>query len=96
MSTTFQVDTEAIAAAAGDVHRISGAVEAQVAAMMARLDALQGAWRGEASGRFQAVAAEWRATQARVRESLEHVGQTLALAGRQYESAEQHNAALFR
>lgn len=96
MSNQFQVDTERIGAAAGDVARISADIDAQVAAMTALLGSLQDAWRGEAAGRFQAVAAEWRATQVRVRASLDHVGRLLAQAGQQYAAAEQQNAALFR
>lgn len=95
MSSQFQVDTERIAAAAGDVQRISADIEGEVAAMMARLTALQDAWRGEASGRFQGVVAEWRGTQARVRESLDLISRALGQAGQQYAAAEQQNAAMF-
>lgn len=96
MSSQFQVDTERIGAAAGDVARISSEIDTQVAAMTATLTALQDAWRGEASGRFQAVAAEWRGTQVRVRAALDQIGRLLATAGQQYAAAEQQNAALFR
>ncbi len=96
MSSQFQVDTERIGAASGDVARISADIEGQVAAMMSRLTSLQDAWRGEASGRFQEVAHEWRGTQARVRESLDHIARALSQAGQQYAAAEQQNAAMFR
>jgi early secretory antigenic target protein ESAT-6 len=96
MSSQFQVDTDRISAASGDVSRISADIESQVAAMMARLTSLQDAWRGEASGRFQGVVHEWRGTQARVRESLDHISQALNQAGQQYAAAEQQNAAMFR
>ncbi len=43
MAAQFQVDTERIAAAAGDVARISAELEGQVATMMARLTSLQDA-----------------------------------------------------
>ena len=96
MSTQFQVDTDRIQAAAGDVHRISAEVDRQVAAMMGRLTSLQDAWRGQAAARFQEVATEWRGTQAQVREALDHISRLLAQAGQQYAAAEQRNAALFR
>ena len=73
MSSQFQVDTARIGAVAGDVQRISAEIEASVAAMMARLGGLQDAWQGEAAARFQGVVQEWRGTQSRVRESLEHI-----------------------
>ena len=96
MSSQFQVDTTRIGAASGDVQRISAEIESSVATMMARLTDLQDAWRGEASTRFQGVAQEWRATQTRVRDSLEHISRLLGQAGQQYAAAEQQNAALFR
>ena len=67
MSSQFQVDTDRITAASGDITRIGAEIDAQVSAMMARLTGLQDAWRGTAATRFQGVATEWRGTQARVR-----------------------------
>jgi WXG100 family type VII secretion target len=95
MSSRYQVDTARIGAAAGDVHRISAEVDSSVAAMMARLTGLQDAWQGEAAARFQAVAHEWRSTQTRVRESLEHISRLLGQAGQQYAAAEQQNTSMF-
>jgi early secretory antigenic target protein ESAT-6 len=95
MSNQFQVDTDRIAAASGDINRIGADIDTQVAAMMARLTGLQDAWRGTASSRFQAVAHEWRGTQARVREALGEISHLLAQAGQQYAAAEQQNTSMF-
>lgn len=95
MSSQFQVDTDRITAASGDITRIGAEIDAQVGAMMARLSALQDAWTGSAASRFQGVANDWRSTQARVRESLEHISRLLAQAGQQYAAAEQRNASMF-
>jgi WXG100 family type VII secretion target len=95
MSSQFQVDTDRITAASGDISRISADIEAQVSAMMARLAGLQDAWRGSAATRFQAVTHEWRGTQGRVREALEQISHVLAHAGQQYAAAEQQNTAMF-
>jgi WXG100 family type VII secretion target len=95
MSSSFQVDTERITAASGDIARISADIDAQVGAMMSRLTGLQDAWRGSAASRFQNVAHEWRGTQARVRDALDHIGRLLATAGREYAAAEQQNTAMF-
>ena len=57
MATQFQVDTERIQAASADIARISGEIDGQVTAMMARLVGLQDAWTGTASARFQGVVA---------------------------------------
>jgi early secretory antigenic target protein ESAT-6 len=95
MSSQFQVDTDRITAASGDIARIGAEIDAQVSAMMARLTGLQDAWRGSAATRFQGVATEWRGTQARVRESLDQISRLLAQAGQQYAAAEQQNTSMF-
>jgi 6 kDa early secretory antigenic target len=95
MSSQFTVDTDRIQAASGDIQRISADIESQVAAMMGKLGALQEAWKGSASDRFQGVVTEWRGTQSRVRESLEHISRALQQAGSQYAQAEQQNTSMF-
>jgi WXG100 family type VII secretion target len=95
MGTQFHVDTGRLQAAAGDIARISGEIDSQVAAMMGRLQSLQDAWTGTASSRFQSLAAEWQATQRQVRTSLDSIGQVLATAGVQYAEAEAHALRMF-
>ena len=95
MSAQFTVDTERITAASGDITRISGEIDAQVGAMMGRLTALQGAWTGTASGRFQSLVAEWQATQRQVRTALDSIGGVLAAAGAQYAETEARTVRLF-
>jgi 6 kDa early secretory antigenic target len=95
MSAQFTVDTERIQAASGDIARISGEIDAQVGAMMGRLTALQGAWTGTASTRFQALVAEWQGTQRQVRASLDSIGGVLAAAGAQYAETEAQTVRLF-
>ena len=95
MSNHFAVDTARIAAASGDIERIAGSVEAEVRAMMATLVALQDCWQGSASGRFQAVMQDWKATEERVTTSLQQVSSTLRLTGQDYEQVEQANQMRF-
>ncbi|HET7763089.1 MAG TPA: WXG100 family type VII secretion target [Phycicoccus sp.] len=95
MAAQFQVDTERITAAAGDVARISGQIEGEVAQMLARLTGLQDAWTGSASAQFQGVVAQWRATQQQVRESLDSIGHVLAAAGAQYAETEAQAVRMF-
>lgn len=96
MSTQFQVDTQQISGAAGDIRRMSAQIESDVAGMMSRLTALQGAWRGSAASGFQEVVTGWNATQRQVRESLDQIEAALSRAGLQYADVETSNAALFR
>ncbi|GAA4728181.1 hypothetical protein GCM10025782_28670 [Pedococcus ginsenosidimutans] len=95
MAAQFQVDTEQIQAASGDIARISGEIDAQVTAMMGRLNGLQGAWTGTASARFQALVAEWQGTQRQVRASLDSIGGVLAAAGAQYAETEAQTLRMF-
>ncbi|HEX5521828.1 MAG TPA: WXG100 family type VII secretion target [Pedococcus sp.] len=95
MATQFQVDTERIQAASADIARISGEIEGQVNTMMARLVALQDAWTGQASARFQGVVGEWQGTQRQVRGGLDAIGSVLAAAGAQYAETEANAVRLF-
>ena len=91
----FTVDTERIHAASGDIGRIAAEIEQSVAAMMARLHALQSSWSGAASSEFQAAVSEWQSVQARVRENLATIGTLTARAGSSYQSTEDSVRGLF-
>ena len=95
MSAQFTVDTERIAAASGDIARLSADIEGQVGIMMHRLTALQEAWTGSASVQFQGVVGQWRGTQQQVRASLDSIGQVLGAAGVQYAEAEAQATRMF-
>ena len=93
--TRFQVDSEAVATATARVRATIGRIQGEVGAMHAQLDELQGSWSGSAAGAFQSVVAEWKATQARVEDSLAAIAAALAHAGAQYAETEEANARLF-
>ena len=95
MATQFQVDTDRISAASGDIARISGEIEAQVAQMLARLTALQDAWKGGAATQFHGVVTQWQGTQRQVQASLDSIGQVLGAAGAQYAETEAQNMRMF-
>ena len=95
MAAQFQVDTDRISAAAGDIARISAEIERQVGVMMARLTGLQDAWTGSASAQFQGVVGEWRGTQHQVRAALDSIGQVLGAAGSRYAAAEAEAVRMF-
>lgn len=95
MSATFQVDTERIQSASGDISAISGEIESLVATMLSRLTALQDAWTGSAANRFQGVVQEWQGTQQHVKASLDSIGVALGQAGTHYAEAEAANERMF-
>ena len=73
----------------------SSASRAEVQALLGQLTSLEGSWSGQASVAFQAVVADWRATQQRVEESLVGITTALGSAGQQYAEIEQANVRLF-
>ena len=95
MAAQFQVDTERIQAASGDIARISSEIEGQVAQMLSRLTALQDAWKGGAATQFHGVVTQWQGTQRQVQTSLDSIGQVLAAAGAQYAETEAQNMRMF-
>lgn len=91
----FQVDSQAVAAASGSVRSSAASVASEVDRMMRNLLDLQSTWKGQASSQFSACADEWRATQERVRQSLEHISQALGNAATNYDEVEQSNTRMF-
>jgi len=91
----FSVDGEAVLAASATATATIPRVQADVAALLASLTALENSWGGTAATAFQSVVAEWRATQQRVDEVLLSITQALAAAGRQYLDVEHANARMF-
>lgn len=91
----YVVDSDAIDAARAAAHGTVGRIQADVAALHAQLQALQDSWSGGASTAFQAVAADWRATQQQVEESLRQITIALQTASQQYVDVESANMRLF-
>lgn len=86
--SSFTVNTERIAGSASDISQISEEVESSVSAMMSRLTQLQSEWTGAASGSFQELVTDWRATQRTVKESLDDISRVLREAGETYSTTE--------
>lgn len=93
--TRYQIDSDAVAAATSAVQAAAGRIQADVNGLHAQLVNLQSSWTGQAAAAFQAVVADWTATQRRVEESLGLINASLAQAGQQYAEIEMHNARLF-
>ena len=91
----FAVDSEALAAKSAEVQGTIERLRADVNGMQAGLASLSEIWRGSASSNFQLLVTDWRATQARVEESLDSIDQALAFASAQYAETEAANTSLF-
>jgi WXG100 family type VII secretion target len=93
--TRYEVDSAQVIQAGAAVQASAQQIGDEVDRMMRHLLDLQGSWRGQAATSFQGVIGDWRATQERVRASLEDIQRALALAGRQYAEVESTTAAMF-
>ena len=93
--TRYEVDSTQVIQASAAVQVSAQQIGEEVDRMMRHLIDLQGNWRGQAATSFQGVIGDWRATQERVRASLEEIQRALALAGRQYAEVESTTAAMF-
>ena len=91
----FEVDSTQVAAASGAVQASAQEIGNEVDRMMRHLLELQASWKGAAATSFQHVVTDWRATQERVRVTLEEIQRALAVAGRQYEDAENAATRMF-
>ncbi|MEZ0491841.1 WXG100 family type VII secretion target [Kineococcus sp. TBRC 1896] len=91
----FEVDSARVEQASSAVATSAGNLAAEVDGMMRHLLDLESCWKGQAASGFQALSAQWRVTQDRVRTSLEEIQRALAQAGRQYADVESANARMF-
>lgn len=91
----YEVDSEQVARASGAVQTSAGRLSSEVDGMMRHLLELQSSWKGQAATSFQHVVTDWRATQERVRASLEEIQRALTVAGQQYAQAEEAATRMF-
>ena len=91
----FEVDSARVEQASAAVAASATNLASEVDGMMRHLLDLESCWKGQAATGFQALSAQWRTTQDRVRTSLEEIQQALAQAGRQYADVESANARMF-
>jgi WXG100 family type VII secretion target len=91
----FEVDSARVEQASTAVAASATNLAAEVEGMMRHLLDLESCWKGQAASGFQALSAQWRITQDRVRLSLEEIQQALSQAGRQYADVETANARMF-
>lgn len=93
--TRYQVDSEAVAAATGNVRAAVSRIQSEVSGLHGQLVNLQSSWTGPAASAFQGVVGDWKATQQRVEQSLAEISAALGQAAQLYADAEAQNARLF-
>jgi WXG100 family type VII secretion target len=93
--TQFQVDSEQVLAATGQINSTISRLQSEVHSLHGQLQSLQGSWRGAAAESFQALANRWITTAGAVDAQLAEIGVALALAASQYRDIEYANQRLF-
>jgi WXG100 family type VII secretion target len=91
----YEVDAAQVAAASARVRASAHQIGVEVDGMMRHLLDLQNSWKGVAATSFQHVVTDWRATQDRVRTSLDEIQQALSAAGAHYDQAEETATRMF-
>lgn len=91
----YHVDSDEVAAAAVRAGQSGEAIRAEVATMVATLQALEGTWQGAASTAFAGVLAQWRGAQAQVEAALVSLTEALGAAATGYSDAEATAARMF-
>lgn len=96
MAMRYQVDSEQVLSAAQQANSTIARIQSDVQALNAHLHHLNASWSGPAHAAFTAVHSQWHQTQRRVEETLQHLSESLAMAGRHYHDMEAGNARLFQ
>ncbi len=91
----YMVDSEQLQLAVTNTQSSIGRVQAEVAALLGNLTALEGSWSGEAAAAFQGLVQQWRSTQAQVELSISAINGALGSASASYGTVEGDVRRLF-
>jgi WXG100 family type VII secretion target len=89
------VDTERIAAAAGDINRLADTITSSTAELRGRLAGLGADWQGPAKVEFERVMHDYQRIQGQMTESLADIGRLTLKVSSAYAEHEQATRALF-
>jgi WXG100 family type VII secretion target len=89
------VDTERIAAAAGDISRLADTITSSSAELRGRLAGLGADWQGPAKVEFERVMHDYQRVQAQMTDALADIGRLTLKASSAYAEHEQATRALF-
>jgi WXG100 family type VII secretion target len=93
--TRSVVDTERIAAAAGDINRLADTITSSTAELRGRLAGMGADWQGPAKIEFERVMHDYQRIQAQMTEALGDIGRLTLKASTAYAEHEQATRALF-
>ena len=92
MAEGFGTSVEEMQRAGRQVFTVDEAVQADLAALRARLGPLAGAWRGDASTAFTSLMVRWDADARALSEALRAIGTAIQGSGASYQAQEEQHA----
>ena len=92
MAEGFGTSVEEMQRAGRHVFAVDEAVQADLAALRARLGSLAGAWRGDAATAFTALMARWDTNARTLSEALRAIGSSIQGSGASYQAQEEQHA----
>jgi WXG100 family type VII secretion target len=85
----FRVELDVLNQKAQYVQDLVPQIQSQLAQLNGEMEALFGTWKGQASGSFQRLHANWHQDYVQLNRSLEHIGRELQTNHRNYLSSDQ-------
>jgi WXG100 family type VII secretion target len=91
----FRTDVATMQTASQHVYEVNEQIQAQLSSLMARLEPLAAAWRGDASVSFQNLKAQYSDAATRLNGALRGIGDSLVANTGNYASTEETNRSGF-
>ncbi len=95
MAGNFRTELPMMAAASGHVFEVNEQLQAQLSALMARLEPLMGSWQGEAATSFHVLKEQWNANARELNAALRAIGDALVVNTNNYRTTEDANRQSF-
>lgn len=95
MATMFRTELPTMSVASGHVFEVNEQVQAQLAALMARLEPLLGTWQGDAASSFHSLKEQWNANARELNTALRGIGDALVKNTTNYRITEDTNRQSF-
>lgn len=81
--------------ASGHVFAVNDQIQAQLTALMSRLEPLLGSWQGDAATSFQSLKEQWNVSAKELNVALRGIGDALVVNTSNYRATEEANRASF-
>ena len=95
MAGSFRTELPTMQVASGHVFEVNDQIQAQLAALLSRLEPLLGSWQGDAATSFHVLKERWNANAQQLNTALRGIGDALVVNTTNYRTTEEANASSF-